>query len=206
MHPDGALYCAYRTKVSPSSHTRSSIWRQPRFEPIYTDTNMCDPVLGQAIEQSIEEINKLRLISPPIPEDWELALELREDRETGGSICSYYFVCHSTRCLFWLHELDPKDALVELYGVTEDTHIRESALVSGAHRTKNVIRLGTANPVLVRSRHIVAMTSYLTIPGLIEGSSWWHAPGTYWDLAPYEYRCVRSRVRRPCDSRVTQTV
>jgi len=96
------------------------------------------------------------LISPPLPEDWELALELGEDRETGNSICSYYFVCHSTRCLFWLHEFNfnPESALHGVCGVTEDTHIRESAHVPGERRTKNMIRPGIAKPVLVRTRHI----------------------------------------------------
>ena len=87
---------------------------------------MCDPNLQQQIERSVEEITKLRESSPPLPEDWELVLELEEDPETGNPVCSYYFVCHSTRCLFWLHEFDPKSALGELCGVTEKSHIRES--------------------------------------------------------------------------------
>jgi len=101
------------------------------FKPIYTDTNMCDPNLRQDIEQSIEEINKLRDTSPPLPEVWELALELGNDDETGELICSYYFVCPSTRCLFWLHEFDLRSILDQLRGVTEKTHICESDPVQG---------------------------------------------------------------------------
>ena len=104
-----------------------------RFKPIYTDTNMCDPDLLQKIEQFVEEINKLREVSPPLPPDWELVLELGKDDETGESICRYYFVRHSTRCLFWLHEFDLECILAGLCGVTEKTHIRESAPVPGAH-------------------------------------------------------------------------
>ena len=95
---------------------------------------MCDPSLRLRIEVALEEINKLRenlrenLL--PLPMDWELALELGEDDETGEPICSYYFVCHTTRCLFWLHEFDLEYALGGLRGVTELPHIRESALVS----------------------------------------------------------------------------
>ena len=101
---------------------------ETRFKPIYTDTNMCDPDLLQEIEQSIEDIKKLRQNSPPLPEDWELALELGVDDETGEPICSYYFVCHSSRCLFWLHEFNAEDVMDRLLGVTEKSHIRESAL------------------------------------------------------------------------------
>jgi hypothetical protein len=88
---------------------------------------MCDPDLQRRIEEALEEIEQLKEYSPSLPVgDWELALELREDEETGEPICSYYFVCLSTRCLFWLHEFDLERALVDLSGVTDLTHIRES--------------------------------------------------------------------------------
>ena len=119
------------------------------FKPIYTDTNMCNPDLLQKIEQYVEEINKLKDISPSIPADWELVLELGEDDETDESICSYYFVRHSTRCLFWLHDFDLESILGELRGVTEKTHTRESTSVPGTRRTKHITRLGIASPVLV---------------------------------------------------------
>jgi len=116
---------------------------------------MRDSDLRQEINQSIEEINKLRDLAPPLPDDWELVLELGVDDETDNPICSYYFVCHSTRCLFWLHEYNPEIALGGLCGVTEKAHVRESAPASGTHRTKHTIRPGIASPVLVRSCHIV---------------------------------------------------
>jgi len=122
------------------------------FKPIYTDTNMCDQNLLREIEQSIEEINKLKEISPPLPEDWELVLELGED-ETGDPICSYYFVRHSTRCMFWLHDLDLDSVLAGLCGVTEKTHIRESVLVPSTRQTNHVTRPGITIPVLVGNDH-----------------------------------------------------
>ena len=91
---------------------------------------MRDQKLRQEIEQSIEEIKKLRDFSPPLPEDWELVLELAEDDKTHNPICSYYFVCVSTRCLFWLHEFDLEGVLNGVCGVTEITHIRESPPVA----------------------------------------------------------------------------
>jgi len=88
---------------------------------------MCDPGLLRKIEQYVEEINKLKEISPSLREDWELVLELGKDDETDEPICSYYFVRHSTRCMFWLHDFDLESILDELGGVTEGTHICESA-------------------------------------------------------------------------------
>ena len=110
---------------------------------------MCDPVLRQEIERSIQEIYRLRDISPPLPEDWELALELGEDGETGERFCSYYFVRLSTRCLFWLHDFDLKGVLADLPGVTEKTHIRKSAPAPGIHRAKRVTRPGITISILV---------------------------------------------------------
>jgi hypothetical protein len=92
---------------------------------------MCNPDLLQRIEEALEEIYKLRDSCPPLPvDDWELALELGEDDKTGEPICSYYFVCLSTRCLFWLHDFDLGSILGGVHGVTEWPHIRESAPTS----------------------------------------------------------------------------
>lgn len=105
IHPEGALY-----------------WRNQNA-PIYTDANMCDPNLCQRIEEALAEIEKLKENAPGLPlGDWELALQL-EDDETDGPICLYYYVRHSTRCLFWLHNFNPESAMADLRGVTERTHI-----------------------------------------------------------------------------------
>ena len=121
---------------------------------------MCDLDLRQRIEEAIEEIDRLkdRLkdISPPIPEDWELALELGTDKETGEPICSYYFACLSTRCLFWLHDFDLESVLLGLCGVTERTHIRESAPTPSIRKTKRMNRPGITSSVLVGGHGIPA--------------------------------------------------
>ena len=93
---------------------------------------MCDAGLRQRIEDAIKEIGELKdcYPCPSLSEgDWELALELEED-ETGKHICSYYFACPSTRCLFWLHDVDIEAALGTLRGVTEWPHIREFGAAS----------------------------------------------------------------------------
>ena len=87
---------------------------------------MCDPVLRKRIKDALEGIDNLTRDSPLPVGDWELALELGVDKGTGEHICSYYFVCHATRCMFWLQEFDPESALLGLRGVTEWPHIRKS--------------------------------------------------------------------------------
>ena len=123
---------------------------------------MCDPNLRRRIEEAVEEINKLKDISPPLPEDWELALELGTDDETGEPICSYYFVCNTTRFLFWLHPLDLENVLRGLGGVTEMTHIRKSAPPPSIHKAECMSRPSFRSSVLVGSRRIPAVTSELT--------------------------------------------
>lgn len=130
-------------------------------KPIYTDADMCDPALRQEIEESVRDINKLRYFLPPLPEDWELVLELEKDDETGEYFCSYYFVRHSTRCLFWLHEFDLESVLAYPSDVSTDkAHIRKSAPVSDIHQTKHMTRLGITS--LVSGSHVVPMASHLT--------------------------------------------
>ena len=109
---------------------------------------MCDQNLRQQIEDAIKEIKELKKCFPTMPEDWELALELGTDNETGQSICSYYFVRLSTRCLFWLHEFNLKSILADLCGVTEKTHIRKSPL-QRAFTTNFMTRIGIGSSVLV---------------------------------------------------------
>ena len=106
---------------------------------------MCDPNLRHQIEEAIGEINKLKDIYQPLPDDWELALELGTDDKTGEPICWYYFVHHTPRCLFWLHRFDLEDLLQDLGGVTEQTHIRKSTHPPSIHKTECITRLGIAS-------------------------------------------------------------
>ena len=99
---------------------------------------MREPGLRRRIEEALKEIQNLKEISLLPKGDWELVLELGTDEETGEDICSYYFVHHSTRCIFWLHHFDPTMALGHLRGVNESTHIRESVCVNQPSEMLNV--------------------------------------------------------------------
>ena len=134
---------------------------------------MRDPDLQQKIEEAIEEIERLKDDCPPIPEDWELALELDTDEETGEPFCSYYFVCLSTRCLFWLHHFNLDSILLDLRGVTERTHIRKSAPTPNDCKTKCMNRPGITNSVLVGGRRISTTTHLLK------------TPRSHWEMFPH---------------------
>jgi hypothetical protein len=122
---------------------------------------MCDPDLRQRIEEAVEEIERLKANCPPLPEDWELVLELGKDKKTGEDICSYYFVRLSTRCLFWLQDFNLDTILLDLCGVTETTHIRKFDPTPSVRKAKRMNRPGIASSVLVSGRRIPATTSWL---------------------------------------------
>ena len=144
-----------------STHIRAEDQRDiVCFKLGYTDTNVCDPELRQRIEEALEEIDKLKEISPPLLDDWEFALELGTDGETGEPICSYYFVCISTRCLFWLHNSGLGSLLLDMCGVTERTQICKSAPMRGVHEPKYKNRPGITSSVLVGNRCIPTMASW----------------------------------------------
>ena len=134
---------------------------------------MCNPDLRQQIEEAIEEIERLKDDYPDMPEDWELALELDTDEETGESFCSYYFVRPSTRCLFWLHQFNLNDILLGVCGVTEKTHIRKSAPTPSVRKTKRTNRPGVGSSVLVGGRRMPAATPWLT------------TPRSHWEMFPH---------------------
>ena len=134
---------------------------------------MCDPDLRQQIEEAIEEIERLKGSCPPIPEDSELALELGADKETGEPFCSYYFVRTSTRCLFWLHNFNLNDVLLDLCGVTEKTHIRKSAPTPSVRKAERTNRPGIGSPVLVGGRRMPVTTPWPT------------TSRTHWEMFPH---------------------
>ena len=100
-------------------------------------------------------------------------MELGTDNETGEPTCSYYFVCISTRCLFWLHDFDLGSLVLDLCGVTEKTHIRKSASMSGIHKTEDKNRPVIASSVLVGNRRIPMM------------ACWLMALRSHWEMFPH---------------------
>ena len=67
--------------------------------------------------------NILRRDQPTIQlNDYDLVLDIMHLQ--GGRIqWSYYYVCHKTRCLFWLHKCDATRIISELSGVKSPAHV-----------------------------------------------------------------------------------
>lgn len=61
-----------------------------------------------------------------MPAEWELVLDLDHGEDPNEIRCYYYFVNHSNRTLFWLHEFDVSPLLNGLYDVKSMRRIRES--------------------------------------------------------------------------------
>jgi hypothetical protein len=93
-------------------------------QPIYTDAYLCDVNTLNEINRFLQAIDQLASESEEMPLDWELVLELSNDEETEKRIWSYYFINHSDRALFWLHDIDARIILNGLPGVSSRAHIR----------------------------------------------------------------------------------
>ncbi|KAL4254770.1 hypothetical protein ABKN59_004796 [Abortiporus biennis] len=106
IHPEGALY----------------FFNEKR--KIYTDAYLYDQETFDEIEDFASQMAELvESKGITLPEDIQLALELDPD-ETGENNWQYYFVRHSTRTLFWLHDFDVADLTDEIMGETSLQHIR----------------------------------------------------------------------------------
>ncbi|KAI0253102.1 hypothetical protein BJV78DRAFT_240735 [Lactifluus subvellereus] len=106
-HPGGALYF---------------------FDPerrLFTDTNMHDNILRDKMEviydylQNILRRDQLTIQS----NNYDLMLDIMHLQ--GRRIqWSYYYACHETRCLFWLHTYDATDIISEISGVKSPAHVK----------------------------------------------------------------------------------
>ncbi|KIM46860.1 hypothetical protein M413DRAFT_264641 [Hebeloma cylindrosporum] len=88
-HPDGSIYFLNES------------WQIPVITDVYVDDDDPRRRLEGFIEKIFSYIDTYEVIMPA-----EACLVL-EFRQTGK--CGYYFVDHSTRCLFWLEEFDAID-------------------------------------------------------------------------------------------------
>ncbi|KIM71656.1 hypothetical protein PILCRDRAFT_93766 [Piloderma croceum F 1598] len=111
----------------------SSMWKRLEcpdselFERIYTDANLYDGeellIITESANQLLTDLeNKALDENVTLPNEVELVLEIH----TQGTekICGYYFVEHSSRCLFWLEEFDAEKICDEIKVVVSMSHLR----------------------------------------------------------------------------------
>jgi hypothetical protein len=61
--------------------------------------------------------------------NYDLVLDIMPT-EDGRVQWSYYYACHETRCLFWLHPYDANHMISEVFCVTSPAHVSESQISS----------------------------------------------------------------------------
>jgi len=87
-------------------------------------------IITESANQLLTDLtNKVLDESVTLPNEIELVLEIH----TQGTekICGYYFVEHSSRCLFWLEQFDAEGICDEIKVVVSMSHLRKSV----SHRT-----------------------------------------------------------------------
>ena len=100
------------------------IWPLKR---LFTDTDMHDPLSRGRIEHfhsHLEEIERVEHLTIP-SKNYDIVLDITLNKDNKMQWC-YYYACHDTRCLFWLHEYDPAYITSELDGVESPAHFSAS--------------------------------------------------------------------------------
>jgi hypothetical protein len=113
---------------SGSIHRNNILTFQQR---IYTDANLYDGeellIITESANQLLTDLNNKALAeNVTLPNEIELVLEIRT--QDTDKICGYYFVEHSSRCLFWLEEFDAEGICDEIKVVVSMSHLRKSVL------------------------------------------------------------------------------
>jgi len=105
-HPNGALYF---------------------YDPerrLFTDTDMYSTDLREEMEEfylCLEKIIRVERLTIPSKKNYDLVLDImRTENQTVQ--WSYYFACHTTRCLFWLERYDASSTIV--HGVESPAHVK----------------------------------------------------------------------------------
>ena len=94
------------------------------MQRIYTEAYLCDKQVSSEIDQF--QTYLFRYIEEndvAIPLDSELVLELSHETHSWR----YYFVDHTSRSLFWVHECDMTYETFELLGYPTLPHLRGSS-------------------------------------------------------------------------------
>ena len=76
-----------------------------------------------------------------MPPNWELVLDLPNDKKPDKKIWHYYFVDHESRALFWLQPFIVDPDVLELPWVESDVHICVTVLFVAADFADIIHRL-----------------------------------------------------------------
>ncbi|KAI0253111.1 hypothetical protein BJV78DRAFT_241690 [Lactifluus subvellereus] len=109
----------------PATHPDGALYFFDRERRLFTDADMYNSLFREEIEEFYRYLqNILRADQLTIPSNnYDLVLHVMPIGPTRKQ-WSYYYACHETRCLFWLHMYDATDMVSEVYGVNSPAHIK----------------------------------------------------------------------------------
>ena len=89
---------------------------------IFTDVYMYDPTLSKEIQAFAIYLERTRTV--PLPNNYDLVLDVIIEKEPEEIIWAYYYVDHESKTLFWQEPYDCGESLLsEVRGVTEASHV-----------------------------------------------------------------------------------
>ena len=121
INPEGQPYFYHNEMVCMTQLDCLKIFKL-YLQAIITETWIVDPELFQPLDRFIEEINDFTRSKNISFHDTHLVLHCSLDNE-GQAWCGYYYVCHTTRILFWLENFNIDEHLEEVRGELHPTHI-----------------------------------------------------------------------------------
>ena len=112
-----------------------------RWKRLFTDTDMHNSLFREEIEEFYCYLqNILRADQLAIPSNnYDLVLHIMPIGRMRKQ-WSYYYACHETRCLFWLHTYDATNMISGVYGVKSPAHISALHLLSSTYLSYPLIQ------------------------------------------------------------------
>ncbi|KAF8960344.1 hypothetical protein BDZ97DRAFT_1922248 [Flammula alnicola] len=106
-HPEGARYFYHPEKK------------------VYTDADVYDPPILEHMMEVIERLENSIPIGKSLPDNWVIMIDVGYKKDSDGFECTYYYVDHDARAIFFLDTFDTvdMDSTWEVRGAKTDLHL-----------------------------------------------------------------------------------
>jgi hypothetical protein len=161
-HPDGALYFYDEERVRVPMIVGIPSHADAPLKRLFTDTDMHNSIMRDEIEEFYNHLQRVIHIDQlSVPSnDHDLVLDIMPTVD-GRISWSYYYVCHETRCLFWLETYDAGHMVSEVFGVKSPAH------VSALHSSPSEYPADSINVVCRASFGVPLLVGLLSQSGLV---------------------------------------
>jgi len=114
------------TDIETLSLQSRLIWLLKR---LFTDTDMHNRDLKKGMEDFysyLKKIERVKFLTIP-SKNYDMVLDIKPYEDEDDKMqWSYYYACHDTRCLFWIHQYNATNIISEVYGVESPAHLSAS--------------------------------------------------------------------------------